>query len=145
MKRYQRKLKYCTTIETPAMRTISLGDGADYAGASPVFNEAPAGVTARHNSDDAHHFKRTRGVLKGTSELTTTDRNRARRFKKALKRVQVQQRDDRMRVQAAGDKRKRVAMEKRDALKDLSKMRGVTLLPHVKRTLNGGQSAKKRN
>lgn len=78
-------------------------------------------------------YRPSKAPLKAPTELGQTDRNRLRRHKKATKREAGRQREERARALARLDPRKQGALDKREALKTLSKNKNVTILPHVQK------------
>lgn len=74
-------------------------------------------------------YRPSKQPVKGATELSATDRNRRRRQLKMVRRSQARQTEERARTLARLDPRKQGALDKRDALKMLSKNKSVTILP----------------
>lgn len=119
-----------------AIRSIDFGSGCS------------VNYSSAHSTDSftapQEVYRSSKEPLKGSTELTKSDRNRRRRQIKMMKRSQQQQRDLRVKTEAALDTRKRTALEKHQALKTLEKSRNVTLMPQMKKHLASSNSKSKR-
>jgi U3 small nucleolar RNA-associated protein MPP10 len=79
------------------------------------------------------HYRAPKNTPQATTEMSRTDRNRKRRQTKLIKKMQRQQSDERARTAARLDPKKKGALDKREAIKTLSKNKNVTILPQARK------------
>ena len=81
-------------------------------------------------------------IPRGVTELTKTDRNRLRRNHKVARKAHFKQQEERAEALARLDGRKQGALDKRNALKSLSKNKNVTILSQVGKKVDNNKKRK---
>ncbi len=98
-----------------------------------IEEAAPSHVAAAARLSPAEIYKAPRVPVKGKGEQTKSDRNRIRRQMKAAYKIKEQQADTKLRTLARLDPRRQASVDKRDALKALSRHKNVTITPQMAR------------
>ncbi|PJF19250.1 U3 small nucleolar ribonucleoprotein MPP10 [Paramicrosporidium saccamoebae] len=101
--------------------------------ASMLEEATPLHMSSATRLAPQEHYRPSKNIPQATTEMSRTDRNRKRRQTKLVKKMQRQQSDERARTAARLDPKKKGSLEKREALKTLSKNKNVTILPQVRK------------
>ena len=98
----------------------------------PIEDAVPIHFSTAQKIAPQELYKSAKEPIMSKTEMSKTDRNRQRRRMKQARKWQSKQKEERARTLARLDPRKQSVLEKRDALKILSRNKNVTILPRKK-------------